>query len=434
MLELGGKGVHLLSSCAWYSRANAMGRKTYPLGTLALLTAINFVNYIDRSVLFAVQPLVQAEFKFSDTKYGLLTTSFFVFYMAVAPFIGMAADRSSRKKIVFAGIFLWSGATLLTAVAHDYSTLLIRHTVVAIGESSYATIAPSLLADLFPEERRGRMLSLFYLAIPVGTAMGYILGGSLGQRFGWRTPFYVAALPGFLFALVFLLLPEPGRGSSDHLAATPDRATLRGLAHNGAFWTATLGMAMMTFALGGISVFLPKFLSQYRGMSLDRANLLLGLSIGGNGFVATLFGGWLGDRLLRRSDSAYYLVSAAGMTLGIPAMLVALYVAGPPMMPGIVAAEFLLLLSTGPLNAAIVNSVSANIRSSAIGVNLIVIHLLGDAFSPPLMGYISDRSSLPTAFIAAIVATALSAVALFYGMRYAPRLGAARLRAVGAET
>ncbi len=410
-----------------------MARKTYPLATLALLTAINFVNYIDRSVLFAVQPLVQAEFKFSDTEYGLLTTSFFIFYMAVAPFIGMAADRYSRKWIVFAGIFLWSGATLLTAVAHNYSTLLVRHTVVAIGESSYATIAPALLADLFPEERRGRMLSIFYLAIPVGTAMGYILGGSLGHHFGWRAPFYVAALPGFLFALVFLFLPEPERGSSDHLTATPDRATLRGLAHNGAFWTATLGMAMMTFALGGISVFLPKFLSQYRGMSLDRANLLLGASIGANGIVATLFGGWLGDRLLRKTDAAYYLVSGAGMALGIPAMAVALYVAGPPMMPAIVVAEFLLLMNTGPLNAAIVNSVSAPIRSSAIGVNLIVIHLLGDAFSPPLMGYISDRSSLPAAFIAAIVAIALSALVLFYGMRYAPRLGAAGLDAVGAE-
>ena len=98
-----------------------MARKTYPLATLALLTVINFVNYIDRSVLFAVQPLVQAEFKFSDTQYGLLTTFFFIFYMVAAPFIGMAADRYPRKWIVFAGIFLWSGATLLTAVAHNYN-------------------------------------------------------------------------------------------------------------------------------------------------------------------------------------------------------------------------------------------------------------------------------------------------------------------------
>jgi MFS family permease len=421
-----------MSDGVLYSR-DRMARKTYPLATLALLTAINFINYIDRSVLFAVQPLVQAEFKFSDTQYGFLTTSFFIFYMVAAPFIGMAADRYSRKWIVFTGVFLWSAATLLTAIAHDYSGLLVRHTVVAIGESSYATIASALLADIFPEERRGRMLSIFYLAIPVGTAMGYIVGGSLGHHFGWRTPFYVAALPGFLFALIFLLLPEPERGASDHLAATPSRATLRGLVHNGAFWTATLGMAMMTFALGGISVFLPKFLSQYRGMSLDRANLLLGVSIGTNGIVATLFGGWLGDRLLRRTDAAYYLVSGASMALGIPAMAVALYVAGRPMMPGIVIAEFLLLVSTGPLNAAIVDSVSATIRSSAIGVNLIVIHLLGDAFSPPLMGYISDHSSLPTAFIAAVVATALSAAVLFYGMRYAPRLKVARLHTVGAK-
>jgi predicted MFS family arabinose efflux permease len=402
-----------------------MSRKTYPMVALAVLTAINFVNYIDRSVLFAVQPLVQGEFKFSDTQYGLLTTAFFGFYMAAAPFIGMAADRYSRKYIVFAGVFVWSFATLLTALAHSYSTLLVRHTVVAIGESSYATIAPALLADLFSEERRGRMLAVFYLAIPVGTAMGYILGGSLGHQYGWRTPFYVAAIPGFLLALVFLALPEPARGSSDHLAPTTDRTTLRGLTHNGAFLTATLGMAMMTFALGGITVFLPKFLLQNRGLGLDRANLLLGVSIGINGVVATLFGGWLGDRLLRRTDAAYYQVSGLGMALGIPVMIVALYVAGPPMVPAIVIAEFLLLMNTGPLNAAIVNSVDARIRSSAIGVNLIIIHILGDAFSPPLMGYISDRSSLPTAFIAAIVAVALSAAALFYGMRYAPRLGAA---------
>ena len=405
-----------------------MARKTYPLATLAVLTAINFVNYIDRSVLFAVQPLVQAEFKFSDSQYGFLTTSFFIFYMAAAPFIGMAADRCSRKWIVFAGIFLWSGATLLTAIAHNYNGLLVRHTVVAIGECTYATIAPALLADLFPEEHRGRMLAIFFLAIPVGTAMGYILGGYLGHQFNWRMPFYVAAAPGFVLALIFLLLPEPDRGSSDHVSATPDRVTLRGLAHNGAFWTATLGMAMMTFALGGISVFLPKFLSQYRGLSLDHANLLLGVSIGVNGIVATLFGGWFGDRLLRRWDSAYYLVSALGMALGIPVMIVALYVAGPPMMPAIVVAEFLLLMNTGPLNAAVVNSVSAQIRSSAIGVNLIVIHLLGDAFSPPLMGHISDRSSLPTSFIAALVAIALSAVILLYGMRYAPRLRAAEAK------
>ena len=408
-----------------------MARKTYPLATLALLTAINFVNYIDRSVLFAVQPLVQAEFKFSDTQYGLLTTSFFVFYMVAAPFIGMAADRYSRKWIVFTGVFVWSGATLLTAIAHSYSGLLVRHTVVAIGEASYATFAPALLADLFSEERRGRMLAIFYLAIPVGTAMGYIVGGSLGQHYNWRTPFYVSALPGFLFAFIFLLVPEPERGSSDHLAATPDRASLRGLAHNGAFWAATLGMAMMTFALGGISVFLPKFLSQYRGMSLDRSNLLLGASIGANGIVATLFGGWLGDRLLRRTEAGYYLVSGVSMALGIPAMAVALYIPGRPMMPGIVIAEFLLLVSTGPLNAAVVDSVSATIRSSAIGVNLVVIHLLGDAFSPPLMGYISDRRSLPAAFLAAIVATALPPAVLFYCMRYSPRLRVARLDTLG---
>jgi MFS family permease len=389
---------------------------------LALLTAINFFNYIDRSVLFAVQPLLKEEFHRSDTQFGILTFAFFFCYMTAAPIIAVFADRYPRKPIVVGGIALWSAATLLTAVTHDFSTLLFRHTLVGIGEASYAAIAPALIADLFAEERRGRMLAIFYIAIPTGTALGYILGGYLGQLYGWRTPFYVAALPGFLLAAGLLFLPEPQRGANEHLLQTPERATLLGLIHNPAFWTATLGMAMMTFALGGASAWMPTFLNRSRGVSLRAANLFFGGSTALNGIVATLFGGWLGDRLLRRSDSAYYFISGVGMILALPAMCFAIYARGNAMFVGIVIAEFFLFLSTGPLNAALVDSVAAPIRATAIAVNLITIHLLGDAFSPVLMGYISDRRGLQAAFFAPLVTIVISGAILFYGMRFAPSL------------
>jgi MFS family permease len=291
---------------------------------------------------------------------------------------------------------------------------------VGIGEATFVTIAPSFLADLFGEEKRGRIFSLFYIAIPVGTALGYIVGGQLGPRYGWRAPFYVAGAPGLAIALLLLLIPEPERGRCDRLRETAERGTLRGLARNPAFWTATLGMAMMTFALGGLSVWMPTFLSRVRHYPLPKANQMFGIITAFNGTVATLVGGWLGDRLLRRTASAYYLVSAASMALGIPAMILALYFTGRVMFPAIFAAEFLLLLNTGPLNAAVVNSVGAHIRATAVAVNLFTIHLLGDALSPTLIGYISDRSSLQSGFTSAVVAIGLSSAVLFVGMRFAP--------------
>jgi len=206
----------------------------------------------------------------------------------------------------------------------------------------------------------------------------------------------------------------------DSLPETPERSTILGLARNPAFWTATLGMATMTFALGGLSVWMPTFLSRVRGYPLARANLIFGGITAFDGTVASLAGGWLGDRLLRRTKTGYYLVSAASMAMGVPVMIVALYTTGRTMLPGILLAEFLLLLNTAPLNAALINSVGAHIRATAIAVNIFMIHLLGDALSPWLIGKISDRSSLQSGFISAVVAIAISSAILFYGMRFAP--------------
>lgn len=397
--------------------------KIYPRTALALLTALNLLNYIDRSVLFAVQPLVQTEFHLTNTQVGYLTSAFLLFYMVAAPFVGPLADRYSRKLIIVLGALAWSGLTLLTAVTHTYQALLVRHTLVGVGEATFVTIAPTIVADLFPEEKRGRVLGIFYLAIPVGVAAGYILGGTLGPHYGWRFPFYLAAAPGFLLALAFLFVPEPKRGQFDSIRQGSRKDSLRGLARNPAFWTATLGMAAMTFALGGVQVWMPTFLSRTRGYSLESANLTFGQIIVVDGIVASLAGGWLGDYLLRRTKASYYLVSALSMALGIPVMFVALFTSGSAMLPGIALAAFLLLVNTAPLNAALINSTGAHIRSTAIAANIFIIHLLGDVPSPALMGYIADKRSLQAAFIAPIVAMMISSVILFYGMRFAPEVG-----------
>jgi len=394
--------------------------KLYPWTALFLLTALNLLNYIDRSVLFAVQPLVQAEFHLTNTQVGYLTSAFLGFYMVAAPFTGPLADRYSRKLIIVLGAVFWSGLTLLTAVTHSYWQLLVRHTLVGIGEASFVTIAPTFVADLFPEDERGRIFGIFYLAIPVGTAAGYLLGGKLAPEYGWRFPFYIAALPGFLLALAVWFIPEPARGQFDSLKETPERGTILGLAHNPAFWTVTLGMSAMTFALGGIQVWMPTFLSAARGYSLKNANELFGAIVVVDGILASLIGGWLGDLLLPRMKSSYYFVSAISMGLGVPVMIIALFFKGAIMLPAIALAAFLLLLNTSPLNTALVNSVGAHIRATAIAINIFIFHLLGDVPSPTLMGYVADRRSLEAAFILPVIAMAISSAILFYGMRFAP--------------
>jgi multidrug resistance protein len=398
------------------------GPKLYPRTALVVLTTLNLLNYIDRSVLFAVQPLVQSEFHLSKTQIGYLTSAFLGFYMVAAPFTGPLADRYSRKKIIFLGAVFWSALTLLTAFTHTYWELLIRHTLVGVGEATFVTIAPTFVADLFPEEKRGRIFGIFYLAIPVGTAAGYLLGGKLGPAYGWRFPFYIAAAPGFLLALAVLFLPEPPRGQFDSVKETPERASLRGLWKNPAFWTVTLGMAAGTFSLGGIQVWMPTFLVETRGYSLEKANELFGAIVVVDGIVASLFGGWLGDRLLPRMKGSYYFVSAVSMALGVPVMIVALFFKGPVMIPAIAVAAFFLLVNTSPLNTALVNSVGAHIRATAIAVNIFLFHLFGDVPSPTMMGYVADRHSLQKAFILPVIAMAVSSAILFYGMRFAPEV------------
>jgi MFS transporter, Spinster family, sphingosine-1-phosphate transporter len=217
-----------------------------------------------------------------------------------------------------------------------------------------------------------------------------------------------------------LFLKEPERGQFDSLKETPERSTILGLFRNPAFLTSTLGMAAMTYSLGGIQVWMPKFLFSERGYTLEAANFAFGIIIVIDGILSALLGGWLGDRLLPRMRSAYYFVSAASMLLGIPVMIVALFAKGTIMMPAIAIAAFFLLFNTAPLNAAVINSVGAHIRATALAVNIFLIHILGDIPSPTMMGWIADKRSLQAAFVLPVIAMGVSSAILFYGMKFAP--------------
>ena len=393
---------------------------------LALLTALNLLNYTDRYVLAGVQPLVQRAFQVNDERIGSLTFAFFITYMFAAPLTGWLGDHFPRKPLILAGALLWSILTLSTAMVHTFGELYLRHALVGIGEASFGIFAPALLSDYWPPEQRNRILTMFYLALPVGAALGYILGGTLGQAYGWKVPFYAAAAPGLVVVLlVWIFLREPARGASEPLAIRPDRATLAGLTHNAAYWTATLGMAMMVFTLGGISVWMPTFLYRYAHLSLAGASQILGAITVVDGILGTWLGGWIAQRWLRRNKAALYLLSAWSMLLAAPFAVLVFYGPRATMVPSLAVAEFLLFLNTGPLNAAIVNAVDAPIRSTAIAIELFVIHALGDAPSPRIIGWVSDHSSLRAGLAITLVTLVLSAILIFAGAKYAPDIDAA---------
>ena len=393
------------------------------MGTLLLLIGLNLLNYIDRYILPGEVTLIQREYGWNDQSMGALTTAMFLVYMIAAPLTGWLGDRFSRKPLIIAGAVLWSLATLGTAWVHSYLSFYIRHALVGVGEATFGIFAPAVLADFYPERDRNRILSIFYLATPVGAALGYLAGGEMGSRWGWRAPFFVCAIPGLVIAALYGWIGrEPVRGASDHVKATADRSTVMGLFRNPAFLTATFGLATLTFAMGGISAWVPKFLEKFAGLSVGNASLTVGAITVVDGIAGTLVGGWIAQRWLRTNYRALYLLSFWSVALTLPCGVLVFFGPHAWAIPALFVAEFFLFLNTGPLNAAIVNSVSAPVRATAVSFNLFCIHCFGDTFSPTIIGAISDRSNLRIGLGATLIFLVISAVILGFGSRFAPPL------------
>jgi predicted MFS family arabinose efflux permease len=382
-------------------RSGPPGERGEARYALAVLFGVNLLNYLDRQAVYAVFPQIKAELDLSDAQLGALASAFMVVYMTAAPALGYLGDRWSRRLLSAWGVACWSLATAASGLASRYGHLVAARAAVGIGEASYGACAPSLLADYYPVERRGRALAVFMMAIPVGSALGYILGGLLGTWVGWRAAFFIAGTPGLLAAWLTARLVEPRRGETPgDEAAVPFRSRVVALLRTPAYVLDTLAMAALTFTLGGLAAWFPTFLVRERGLGLATANAAFGLITLATGFLGTMAGGVLGDQLLQTRRSAYFLVSAWGLFAGFPfALLAILSPAAWIMLPAIFVAEFCLFLNTGPLNAVIANVSHSSVRATAYAVNIFAIHALGDALSPALLGRLSDAAGLTTALV-----------------------------------
>ncbi|MGZ3660780.1 MAG: MFS transporter, partial [Bdellovibrionota bacterium] len=365
---------------------------------LVFLTLINLFNYLDRYILVALSPAIKRDLHLSDTAVGFLTTAFMFSYFLIAPVFGWLGDRKPRLRLMSLGVGLWSVATAVSGLGTSAFHLLTARLFVGVGEAAYGSISPSVLRDLFPKEKSGKIFAIFYMAIPVGSALGFLLGGALEKGVGWRSAFFVAGVPGLLLALGLLLLTEPKRGAFDedtgeeHLPIAEVARTLR---RNTTFVLTTLGYCAYTFVVGGVAVWIPHYIERYLGVPAADGNMAFGAITVVAGFLGTLVGGAWADRWAQRGADAYLKLSALSMLAAFPVYLAVLWAHSFPLFCILVfVLEFLLFLSTSPVNAQIVNCVSPKMRATANAASIFAIHLLGDALSPPLVGFISDRSNL----------------------------------------
>lgn len=503
---------------------------------LALLLGINLFNYIDRQILSATLPKIKRDasiFRPDDawinTKLGALTTAFMVAYMCLSPVFGRLGDKVSRWVIVGLAVILWSLATGGTGLATGYFLLFFARCLVGVGEAAYGPVAPAMLSDLYPVSRRGQVMAWFYMAIPVGSALGFVIGSQVANTsLGWRGAFWLATIPGLLLGALCFLMKEPPR---PHAAPpVPDApgdwhqmpegaapkspsyfAVLKELRGIRSFVLCCAGMTASTFVLGGVATVMQLYVferearftldakavdrlrteerfkrsdgtpmvppevvdklaraiapeaaeigetttkrktdalpidqfqsllkavltadeyARYHGDILDACpaegsatNASVGTFIGGivviSGLVATLLGGILGDYLRNRGvRGAYFKVAGWGMIVAFPFFLGMLYAPFPVAWALLFVAVFFLFFNTGPANTILANVTRSEVRATAFAINILVIHALGDAISPLIIGFVSDLSSLQTAFVGVSLLIPVSGVLWLWGAKY----------------
>ncbi len=393
---------------------------------LVLLTALNFVNYIDRYVLAGVNEQIKTEFNVTDAKLGTLVFWFLMVYMIAAPFTGWLGDHFPRKPLIVVAALFWSSINLLTAFVKTFDELNIRHAALGLGEASFGIFAPAMLADFYPPAQRNRVLTIFNIAIPVGAAMGYELGGYVGQHYGWRASFQVSAIPGIIIALLIaFFMAEPKRSEKDK--AKVEKDTVIGLVKNPAYVTAVAGYAMVTFTVGGMSFWMPGFLQRVQGLEQSKASLIMGIITVVGGLLGTIAGGVIAQRWSKTNPAALYLVPAWSAFLAFFPAAICFF--GPRLfhtkaltIPSLAIAIFFVFLGSGPVNAATLNAVAPGVRATALAGQLFMLHAIGDAPSPTVIGAISDHYDLPTGLGATLVTLILGAIIFWYGSRFAKPL------------
>ncbi len=373
----------------------------WPLASLLVLTGLNLLDYLDRQLLAAVLTPIKEELHLSDEQLGTIQSAFMWGYFLTSPIFGYLGDRLPRRWLVAGGVFVWSLGTVMSGHVNALGALIFFRVLVGFGEASFGTISPGWIADLFPPAKRNNAISIFYLAIPVGSALGYILGSAIAAKYGWRAAFLWAGYPGLLLAFVLFLLREPARGASEGKApacvaaeAKPGWSAYLGLFKFRQYRLVIAGYVAQTFAMGGFALWAPTFLHRVHHMKNADAGDFFGKALVISGLIATLGGGFVATAWQRRTGRGYAGMLALSSLLTAPAAYIAFSATDPLTSKiALAASMFFIFLSTGPVNTLILETVPVAMRATAMAGSIFAIHMFGDLWSPRIVGHLSDRWS-----------------------------------------
>jgi MFS family permease len=373
----------------------ALHKPLPPGWILFVLTGLNLLNYLDRYVLSAVLTPLQKDLGINDGQAGRLMTAFMIGYFVTSPVFGWLGDRCSRKWLIAAGIFVWSVGTVLTGFATTFAVMIAFRVLVGLGEASYATISPSLISDSYGPAKRNNALTIFYVAIPVGAALGTIIGGLIAAKWGWRHAFIWVGAPGLLLALVMLPFAELKRGQAEGMtleaARKPSVGDIVNLFRIPDYLLVVLGYTAYTFALGAFGYWGPTFLHRAHGVAVAQAGEFFGAVLVVAGLVGTMIGGFAATAWHKRNRAGYAWTLGLSVLIAVPLAFGA-FLAGSTFwsMAFLAGAMFFLFLPTGPVNTLILETAPVNLRVSAMAVSIFTIHLFGDMWSPEIVGRLAD--------------------------------------------
>ena len=402
---------------------------------LAVLFAINAVNFFDRQIVAALGEPIRREWRLSDAELGALGTAFTLLYAFAGVPFGRLSDRMSRARILSAGVFVWSLLTGLSGLARSFWQLFALRLGVGIGEASCAPAATSLIGDLFAPEKRARALSVFMMGLPAGLAASYGLSSAVAQAWGWRSAFYLAALPGLACAVAVLFVAEPRRSGAPAPEVRAETGSpYRAVLSIPTMWWLMVSGAVHNFSLYAISSFLSPFLMRYHGNSLREAGLVSMMVYGGGGGLGLLLGGVAADAAVRRRADGRMLVAAAAILGSVPLLFLAISrgrgdTAGFALLAG--ASIVLMYVYYPAVYAGIQDVVVPHLRGTAMALYFMALYVLGASLGPLATGLLSDHFTARAARAAGVAEASpkalepFRAVGLQSAMAVLPALGIA---------
>jgi len=363
---------------------------------LILLTVVNLFNFLDRYVLSAVLEPIKADLNTRDDgDMGRMATAFMLGYFLTSPIFGYLGDRLSRKKLMAIGVIGWSLGTCLTGIAQGFSFMIFCRVMVGLGEASFGAIGPAVISDAFESKKRNKAITIFSLAVPLGAALGFALGGVIAAYLGWRSAFFITGVPGFLLAALLFFVREPLRGQSEEGPVSKEKISVKrlwSLFSNREYLFANLGYVFYTFAMGAFSFWGPAFLNRVHGLDVKDASLFLGPTLVLGGILGTLLGGYFSNKWRKIRPSGYARLLLISVLCAVPFSFIAFLTENTLLsMISIAISLIFLFQSTGPINTVIVESVAPNMRASAMAICIFMIHAFGDLWSPELVGRVSDQ-------------------------------------------